>query len=124
MMEVPYKLIERHTSPDGMLDLVVFHRDEDWIVGFVKPGADPTVAGSGWPWHTHGDILVHEYGGTPESATRTFVDDVLASKRIIVIARVDGVIASVWVTNDPDKDELKYAPSNETIEKRLWNGLR
>src|SRR5262249_49437046 len=121
--EKPYKLIERHTSPDKFVDLVVFQRQDDWIVGFVRPGSDATVSGSGWSWHTHGDILVHQYGGTPESATKSFVADVLSSNRVMVIFRVDGVVQDITVTNEPDEDDLKYASANETVEKRFWNGL-
>jgi hypothetical protein len=50
------------------------------------------------------------------------VDDVLSSRRVIVVSRVGGRIADVWVTDDPSRDETKYALPNETIEKRLWDG--
>jgi hypothetical protein len=38
--------VERHTSPDRLIELVVIVPDGDWTIGFV-----------GYPWHTHGDIL-------------------------------------------------------------------
>lgn len=99
----------------------MYHRDNDWIVGFTPPGADGTRAGP-WPWHTHGEFLVDKYGGTPESAARDFVHEVLCSKRVIVVSRYGGVIRHVCVTNDPDADELMHAPPDKTVEKRFWNG--
>ena len=106
-------IIERHLSPDGLLHLVVDRADDgDWSVGF-----------EGFAWHTHGDILEWSgYDGTPEDRVRAFVDDIIASRRVIVISRVDGKVRDAWVTDDPTHNELKYAEPNETIEKRLWNG--
>jgi hypothetical protein len=106
-------IIERHTSPDGLLRLIVDRADDgDWTVGF-----------DGFGWHTHGDILDWSgYAGTPEERVRAFVDDVIASRRVIVISRVNGVIRDAWMTDEPSRDESKYAEPNETIEKRLWNG--
>lgn len=104
-------ILERHMSQDGLLKLIVDFRDGDWTVGFED-----------LPWHTHGDILTHEYGGTPEEAVRAFVDDILASRRVIVISRIDNRVDGAWVTDSPCGDELKYAAANETIEKRFWNG--
>jgi hypothetical protein len=105
-------IVERHSSPDGLLQLVVDRAvDGDWSVGF-----------DGFAWHTHGDLLTLKYGGSPESAVRAFVDDVLESRRVIVISRVDGVIRAAWVADDPLSDEMKYAEPDETIEKRVWSG--
>jgi hypothetical protein len=105
-------IAERHTSPDGLLQLIVdLAVDGDCSVGF-----------DGFEWHAHGDILTIDYGGSPESAARAFVDDIIASRRVIVISRVDGGIRDAWVTDDPSNDEMKYAYPNETIEKRFWNG--
>jgi hypothetical protein len=105
-------IVERHTAPDGQLCLIVDLADDgDWSVGF-----------DGFEWHTHGDLLAHEYGGSPETAVRSFVDNILASRRVIVISRLAGKMRDVWVTDDPSFDEMEYAYPNETIEKRLWNG--
>jgi hypothetical protein len=105
-------IVERHTSPDGLLELVVDRaEDGDWTIGLT-----------GFAPHTHGDILTSEYGGTPESAVRAYVDDVLASQRVIVISRVDGKLRNAWITDDPARDEMRYAEPGETIEKRFWNG--
>ena len=104
-------IVERHTSPDGVLQLIVDVADDgDWQVGF-----------EGFPWHTHGDLLAAEYGGSPGSAVRAFVEDILASRRVIVVSRIDGKTQDVWVTDDPSQDDLKYACPSETIEKRFWN---
>ena len=105
-------IVERHLSPDGLLQLIVDLADDgDWSVGF-----------DGFQWHTHGDLLMWDYGGSPESAVRAFVDDVLASRQVIVISRLDGAIHNAWMTADPLYDDMKYADPNETIEKRFWNG--
>ena len=105
--------IESHISPDGLLRLIV-DRAED---------GDLTVGFDGCAWHTHGDILEWSgYAGTPAERVRAFVDDVIASRQLIVISGVDGQVRDAWVTDDPTCDELKYAAPNETIEKRLWNG--
>lgn len=105
-------IVERHTSPDGLLDLIVDLTDGDWSIGFGNLA-----------WHTHGDILhASGYTGTPEEATRQFVDNILSSRCVIVISRVDGELRDAWVTDDPDAGEMKYAAANETIEKRLWSG--
>lgn len=104
-------IVERHTTPDGLLNFVVDVTDGDWSVGF-----------EGVSDHTHGDILAGLHGGTPESAVRAYVDDVVGSRRVIVISRIDGLIHSAWVTEDPACDEMTCAYPNETIEKRYWNG--
>jgi hypothetical protein len=106
-------IVERHTSPDGLLRLIVDHADDgDWTVGF-----------DGFAWHTHGDVLEWSgYAGTPGERVRAFVDDVVASRRVIVVSRVGGDVRDAWVTDDPSYEGTKYAEPNETIEKRLWSG--
>lgn len=106
-------IVERHVSPDGLLRLIVECDDDDWAVGF-----------EGFAWHTHGDLLEpFGYAGTVEQRVRAFVDDIVASRWVIVVSRLDGMLHDAWVTDDPTRNELKYAEPNETIEKRLWNGL-
>ena len=105
-------IVERHSSPDGLLQLIVDLADDgDWTIGF-----------DGFEWHTHGDLLTWEHGGTPESASRAFVDGILASRLVIVISRVGDAVRDVWITYDPSCDEMRYALPKEMIEKRLWNG--
>lgn len=105
-------VVERHISPDGLLALVVDRADDgDWSVGF-----------DGFAWHTHGDSLEWSgYKGTPAECVRALVEDIIASQKVIVVSRVDGVIRDAWVADDPTQDELKYAEPNETIERRFWN---
>ena len=75
-------IIERHKSADGLMELIVDLTDGDWTVGF-----------EGYPWHTHGDILdAWGYEGPPEKKVRAFVTDVLDSKRVIVVTRIDGKV--------------------------------
>jgi hypothetical protein len=104
-------IVERHTSPDGLLELIVDLTDGDWAVGF-----------NGFEWHTHGDLLTDEYGGPPAAAVRAFVDDILASRRAFVISLIDGKIRDVWMTAALSSDWMKYAGPGETIERRFWNG--
>lgn len=105
-------IVERHTSPDGLLHLIVDLADDgDWSVGFDE-----------FEWHTHGDLLTWEYGGLPEDAIRAFVDDILASRRVIVLSWLNGELRDVWVTDASLSEETEYASPKETIEKRLWNG--
>jgi hypothetical protein len=105
-------IIERHTSPDGVLELVVERMgDGDLAVGFADSAS-----------HTHGDILTDTYGGTPESAVRAYVNDVISSRLVIVISRMGGNVQEAWISDDPTRDEQKYAEPGETIEKRCWDG--
>src|SRR5438874_1787727 len=79
-------IIERHTSPDGSLILLVDSTAGDWGVGF-----------DGYAWHTHGDVLnAWGYDGTPEARTRAFVDDIMQSRRVIVVVRVDGKVSDIF----------------------------
>src|SRR5690606_1014069 len=106
--------VERHVSPDGMLTLVVWREEDgDLIIGF-----------DGYPWHTHGDILAGLYGGSPEDATRAFVDALLANETVIVVGRRSGEIHDFWYTDDPDEERVdleKYGEPDETKEMRYWD---
>lgn len=104
-------IIERHNSPDGLLELLVDLTADDWTIGFV-----------GVPNHTHGDILAVTRGGSPESATHAYVEDIINSRSVIVISGIFGELRDVWNTDDPSEDFLEYAAHGETIEKRYWNG--
>src|SRR5438046_2688698 len=110
-------IVERHTSPDGLMVLLVHLTGGDWTIGF-----------DGYAWHTHGDILnAWGYHGTPEARTRAFVDDILQSRRVIAVIRTDGMVSSIIIPDDYvdrplSESFLKYAPANETTEFRFWNG--
>lgn len=114
-------IVERHKSSSELPDLIVEVDGEDWMVGF-----------DGYAWHTHGDIL-HAWGyrGPPAEATRQFVDDILASRRQIIVRRTNGKIRDLDVpverkvdTREVADDIRKYAPPGETAEIWYWNGQR
>lgn len=100
-------IVEHHTSPDDLFTLIVDVTESDWTIGF-----------SGYSWHTHGDIL-SAWGcdGSPSDAMRTFVDEIIGSKRPFLVYREDGAISDVAVQSDYDDPA-----SEENVEVRLWNG--
>ena len=103
-------LIEQHCSPDGLLTLQVGREDDgDVCIGF-----------GGYSWHTHDTILASLSGLGEDQAVRQFVDDLLAGRAIIAVARVCGEIRDVWIADEPTPD--KYKPHDETIEFRYWDG--
>ncbi len=110
-------IVERHQSTDLQLTLIVDVTDGDWTVGF-----------DGFPYHTHGDILAQtEYAGTSEQAMRSFVVDILESRRPIVIWRVYGKIRDLGMPQEFSRAELdadiaKYGFPGETWEARYWDG--
>ena len=101
--------IRRATSEDGTLTLGLFDED-DFYLGF-----------QGQAWHTHGDLLVPEYGDSPESAAHAFFDSVLADEQVICISDALAAERSVWITDAPAK-ELKYVQLGETLVMRFWSG--
>src|SRR4051812_11842874 len=110
-------IIERHTSPDDSMVLLVDLTGGDWTIGF-----------DGFAWHTHGDILdAWGYEGAPEARMRAFVDDIVQSRRVIALVRIDGNVREIRVPADLADRPLsksfgKYAAPNETAEFRYWNG--
>ena len=106
-------ITERHVSPDGLLTLVVAREDDgDLFVGL-----------EGFEWHTHGDLLVFDYGGTPESAVRSFVDEVVSSERWpIVTVHVEGKIRDAWISSPPLDENDWHAEAGETVFIRKWDG--
>jgi hypothetical protein len=110
-------IVEQHLSPDRELNLVVDLTNDDWTIGF-----------EGYPYHTHADLLSSSgYHGRPKEAVRDFVDDILASRRAIVIWRVNGRIRDCDVPEEVDWKRLddglaKYGVPGETFEVRFWNG--
>lgn len=110
-------IVERHISPDRALTLIVDLTDGDWTFGL-----------DGFPWHTHGNIL-KAYGRTesPQAATRLFVDELIHSRRPLVVYRIDGKMHEVTVPDDYvdrplGKDFARYALAGETMEIRFWDG--
>jgi hypothetical protein len=105
------EVLERHTSCDQLLRLVVIRNDDgDISIGF-----------EGNPWHTHADVLAAENAVSEAKAVEEFVGRILNDEQPIAIARVRGNIIDVWPTDDP-AGELKYNQPDESLEFRYWNG--
>jgi hypothetical protein len=107
-----------HVSPDGLLRLIVKQADGLVSIGF-----------EGYPSHTHPEVLSAEYQFwqglrlTPDQAAARFLAEILESRAVIAVARVDGQIRDVWVTFRPNEVlTSKYVPPNEEIELRFWDG--
>lgn len=114
-------IVERHKSSGELPDLIVDVKGEEWTIGF-----------DAYVWHTHGDIL-HAWGylGSPAEATRQFVDDIIASRRQIIVRRTNGKIRDLDVPAEPTVDPREvaddirqYAPPGETAEIWYWNGQK
>lgn len=93
------------TSPDGLLTLELYG-EEDHILGFK--GSD---------WHTHGDLLVPEYGSTPQLAVLAFFDSILNDQQVICVSSDE---VQVWITDDMEQ-ELASANGDPPVV-RLWSG--
>ena len=91
------------------MTLELFEED-DFYLGF-----------SGQAWHTHGDLLVPEYGDFPRSAALAFFDSVLADNQIICISDSPDGARAIWITDDP-AIELKYVQPGERLAMRFWSG--
>lgn len=105
-----------YDSPDGILVLIVEEDQDDFTIGFL-----------GYPWHTHGAVLVSEYmlrgdpADSPKAAAERFVTEIMKGNVVIAVASVGGKIQDIWPTYDPG-GELKYKPDQEQIEFRYWDG--
>jgi hypothetical protein len=67
--------------------------------------------------------LATEYGLTSEQAVRAFVQKLTGSELTIAVAKVDGKISYIWITDNPAR-ELRHCPPEENIEFRLWDGTK
>jgi hypothetical protein len=103
--------IREFVSPDGVLRFQVRSSSGDIYLGF-----------EGFPWHTHGDLLVQS-SESPDVAAQRFVTSLVESELIVVIQRVDGAIRNIWITDDPQGDAL-YCKPDEHLEFRRWNGTK
>jgi hypothetical protein len=102
-------IIEQHCTPDGLLRFIVVRsHDGDISLGF-----------EGFAWHTHADILASLSGLPQAAAVRRYVDDLLAGRAVIAIARIGERIRDVWVMDGEFDD--KYKPDEETVEFRFWD---
>ena len=108
-------MVERYTSPDGLLQLVL-----------VESAGDCTVGFRGGSWRADGDALVGEYellgvsGLTALEAVRRFVDEVLNDQIQMVIATTPGGAPDLWPTWDPQRT-IERAQPNEQLQLRTWN---
>lgn len=105
------RLVEEHSSPDGMLRLTVI-RDDD---------GDITITFHGCQWHTHGDILSSQSGKPETEAIRDFVNSIVSDDQILAVAHANNKVLDVWPTDDP-AHELRHMPPNESLEIRRWSG--
>lgn len=103
-------VVEKHTSPDGFLRLIVVRE------------VDGAIAFDGYSWHTHGDILASLSELSESEAIRQFVEQIIRDEQIIVVSRVNGEVQDIWPTDDPS-GEFKYKPPEESLEFRRWSGL-
>jgi hypothetical protein len=95
------------TSPDGTLTLEIDEAED--LVGFKDEA-----------WHTHGDLLVPEYGRTPEEARAAFFDSVVADRIVICVNVERESPHRITVTDDPEAEVR--AAGVEAIVLRLWSG--
>jgi hypothetical protein len=104
-------IIETHTSPDGVLTLIIDQLDDgDIAVGFTQS-----------QWHTHANLLVGDHGATEEAALRTFVQAILSDRSVIAIRRQGETILRAEVTDDPEWDRQNIS-KGQTLELRYWSG--
>jgi hypothetical protein len=99
-----------YVSPDGRLHLSVLREDDgDTIVGF-----------EGFPWHTHGDLLLGTYGDNEAAAIENFVNDLTSDRLAIAIISNNGKITDIQVTVDPALESQNLA-EGEAVEIRHWS---
>jgi len=105
------EVLEHHTTPDGLLRLVVTSNDE----------GDLTIGFEGFEWHTHGDIESYIRQAPLQTAVQLFISELVTNRAVIAISRIGGEIQDVWVTGDVGK-ELKWKGDDESLEFRYWDG--
>ena len=106
-MEEP---LRKSVSPDGKLTLELFSTDE-YYLGFA-----------GQAWHTHGDLLVPEYGENPESAALGFFDAVVSDREAICVSKRIGKEEAISITHDPEAAP-RYMEEGEVLQLRFWSGI-
>jgi hypothetical protein len=74
-----------------------------------------------YPWHTHADLLAATFGTSAAEAVRKFVDELLSDKAVVVISKINGEIADIWISDDPE-GELRYCGDDEELVLRYWRG--
>jgi len=74
-------------------------------------------------WSICCTILAAPSSETPVEAAQRFVADLLSSKLIIAVSKIDGGVRDIWITDEP-MAELRFCPAGEVIMFRLWDGTR
>ncbi len=105
-------LKHKHISNDGQLTLLVYQDGDDWIAGF-----------DGYEWHTHGDLLVPEYGDSPAIAIDNFVKAILENREFIAISEFPDKRSLISVIDDPQSEKELKLPE-ETLTIRTWSGKK
>jgi hypothetical protein len=107
-------IIRKETSPDGLLTLVIEKlENDDYLLGFED-----------YAWHTHGDLLIGEFGitdTTPELTVQSFLNQIIQDKIPFVVSYFNNEIKDIWITDDP-ASEYKYIQPGEKIVIRNWSG--
>lgn len=103
--------IREFVSPDDVLRFQVRLSSADICLGF-----------EGFPWHTHGDLLVQS-SESPDIAAQRFVARLVEGELTIAMLRVDGAIRDIWITDDPRSD-AHHSQADEHIEFRRWDGTK
>ena len=71
-------------------------------------------------WHTHGDLLVPEYGRTAEEARTAFFDAVVADRVVICLNAERESPHRITVTDDPES-ELRAAGQERCLKVVVWH---
>jgi hypothetical protein len=101
--------LRQAVSPDRKLAFGIVY-DEEYSIGFLDHA-----------WHTHGDILVPQYGPTAEAAAHAFFDSVIEDRQLICVSKEAGKDERIWITDDPAID-VQYMQPGETLQVRFWSG--
>jgi hypothetical protein len=101
--------LRKAVSPDGKLTFGIVY-DDEYCVGFLDQA-----------WHTHGDILVPQYGPTAEAAAHAFFDSVIQDRQLICVSKENGKDERIWITDDPEID-VRYLQAGEILQVRFWSG--
>jgi len=102
-------LKQKYVSDDGRLTLIVYQKGDDWIIGF-----------DGSEWHTHGDLLIPEYGHSPTIAIENFIKSILEDQELIAISEFPDKPPYISVIDDPELVR-KYKLPEETLIFRTWS---
>jgi len=107
------KIIEQHSTPDGLLKFIIEDYGDDIALGF-----------EGYPRHTHPECLPPYDSNDGKSTIKKFVEDLLADRLLIGLCKKNGRLTGVWVVETPPPDPDPYKPADEEIEFRYWSGRK